>query len=149
MGSPFVDPQSGMVALPWYQFLRQIWLRVGGAVATVIFGTQTTKNVVTISLGPQAILTGTLDLDNNVLVTTPVAGNAPEILAPSSSPWVYVPTTQGTLIVFSGQLEIGRNGQWFTVGLTGGALPMLVGDSARVTWYGASKPGAVFLPGGA
>ncbi len=63
------------------------------------------------------------------------------------SPFVFVAPGPGTLVVASGKTELSRNGGgiYYTVGLQGGTVPVLISDQVRVSWTG-SAPLITFFP---
>lgn len=138
---------------PWYQFLRGMWLRIGGAVQDLVTGLLVGTNFVVMEISGFSfgVVTGTINSGNTVTVTTPVVGEAAAAVAAGASPFTYTATFQGTMIVFGGQVEFSRDSgaSWILASLTGGFVPMLVGDQIRVTWFGASAPTLTFLKGGA
>lgn len=76
------------------------------------------------------------------------AGGTPAAGAVASSPFVYSPIIAGTLQVNQGEVEVSRDGgvNYFLVSLTGGSVPLLFGDSARITWFSTIVPTAEFFP---
>jgi hypothetical protein len=66
----------------------------------------------------------------------------------SGNPFVFTAIVNGTMFLDQAlALEVSRDGvNWFTVLVTG-AVPMLAGDSLRISW--AVAPVAVFFPSGA
>ena len=154
---PMVD-DNGALSRPWYQFLRGLWLRFGGAIANPITGLLVDSGAVVLAEveGQEvALVSGAYDANTgDVTVSTPIVGAAaiPQVLG--ASPFIFTAAFQGTLIVQSAQVEISRNAgaNWYLVNATGGAIPMLTGDKVRVTWYGVgvgNRPTVTFLPGGA
>ena len=130
LNAPIID-DAGNVSIPWYRLLITLWTRSGGSVTN-------------------GSVNGTVQSDGNLQISTKVEGNGIEPIAVAQSPQIFAPTFQGTLIATACQVELSRNqGQtWFVVSPMGGAIPMLVNDWARFTWYGQS-PTLTFLPGGA
>lgn len=151
--SSFIDPNTLRIARPWYQLLRSLWLRTGGAVTSTVTAVFGAFNVLLVSTSDQttAVVNGVQLATGAVQVTAPVSGTPSETVMVGLSPFVYSAVFQGTAIVSGSQVEISRNSgiTWFLVTLQGGAIPLLVGDKLRLTWFGNSTPGLVFLPGGA
>lgn len=149
-----VDPETGTLTRPWYEFLRQIFLRIGGASSSVVNGALSTmNNVFLISLGSitRSMLAGIQKGDGNVVQCTPLEGSAEQGVVLGVSPFVYTAGFQGTLVVFGAGLEVSRDSgtTWHQVSLTGCPLPMLAKDQARITWRDpGSPPSVVFLPSG-
>jgi len=150
--APLVEPETGLIVFVWYAFLRQLWLRVGGAVGNILTGALAgVVPLLTIGQSVVALVAGELQKDGNVRVNTPVEGDAPQIVALGNSPFVFHTVFQGTLVVFGGEVELSRDTgtTWYKVGLAGGAVPVLVGDEIRITWYSPVPPPVTFFPGGA
>lgn len=76
------------------------------------------------------------------------AGGLATGTAPATSPFTYTPSIAGTLQIDQGKIEVSRNGgvTYYTVSLTGGSIPLLFGDIARISWYGLIIPTAEFFP---
>lgn len=156
LGTPLVNP-DGTIALAWQRLLISIWNKLGKGFSTAV-------NAVFISQTPvgsgallQAINAVNGEVIGEIALANVPGGNAvPQ--APGVSPFVFLAPMDGTLLVFSGQIEINRAdnypapsvpGAWRLVGLTGGLMPLLVGDQARVTWYDlANPPQVTWLPRG-
>ena len=137
----------------WAGLLRQLWLRTGGSFNYVVTATvQGLLWLIESGTSVLALVGGQLNAGQTaVVVTTPVAGGTAQALAPAGSPWPYVAAFQGTLLACGARVDLSRdNGvTYFPVTLTGGAVPMLTGDIAKLTWYSAVAPTVTFLPGGA
>jgi hypothetical protein len=84
-------------------------------------------------------------------MVTPLQGIAPTVITAGSSPFLFTPSFQGTLVVFGAEVELSRDSgtTWYKVTLNGGAIPLLVKDEVRITWYGSSSPIVTFFPSGA
>lgn len=144
LDSKIVNP-DGTLDWVWYRFLISLWQRSGGASP----GPTPPQVTVTLQLNggllqafefPSGQLIGTLDILG-------LAGQTGEIQQPEISPWSFSSSSAGTLVVYSGKVEVSRNGEAFTpLGLCGGAVPIRAFDSARVTWFGPDAPTVVWLP---
>jgi hypothetical protein len=138
--APAVDPESGLLTFVWYRFLANLWKQTGGSnipiAAGVVFAQVGAYVVAQLAATGAAIGT---------LLTNSSPGGSAQAQSPATSPWVFVAPQSGTLVVASGQVEYGRGGKYYLVGLTGGAIWLLAGDSVRVTWY-AAVPTVVWLP---
>lgn len=149
INSPFVEINRE-ISRPWYQFLRQLYLRTGGAMFTLVNAVVDTFGVFTLTANgvSSAVITGTENASGNVLQSTRLIGSPAVVLTLVTSPFVFIATAQGLLVVFGGQLDISRDngGTWVPVGLVGGALPMLTNDRARITWFSSLPPPVTFLP---
>jgi hypothetical protein len=137
-----VTAEDGRVTEPWRRFFLALWQKTGASNTTVqnfLFLQQT-------SAGLQAYTAGNPTVPVGTIPTTGGSGLPPQPLTLASSPFVYSAVGSGTLVVDSGLLEIkrGSGGTWYTVSLVGGALPLLAGDFARITWNGSS-PVAVWM----
>lgn len=75
-------------------------------------------------------------------------GGTPSASAPSTSPFLFVPSIAGTLQINQGEVEVSRNGgvTYYTVSLTGGSIPLLFGDQVRISWFSTTIPTAEFFP---
>lgn len=135
--------QNDRVTLSWSRFFTMLAALVGGSVVPV-------GNPVVIRLiGADRLgaydavtgeLLGTIPLENQ-------PGGTPQPVAITGSPQTYTAASDGTLVVFAAMVELSRDGAtWFKVTLQGGAVPMKVGDRARVTWYSADAPEITWFP---
>lgn len=129
---------NGRVTLSWSRFFTTLAGLVGGSLVPV------SNPVVIRVINPEQLgaydattgeLLGVIPLKNE-------PGGIPQPVAITGSPQIYKAISDGTLVVFSTALEVSRDGggTWFQVTLTGGALPLLVGDWARATWYDVATP---------
>lgn len=146
LDTPMVREGSGAVAIPWHQFFIELWQRTGGEFVPV--GDQVALQLNSTSNQIEAVDTVTGVIIGVVLVSTN-DGVAAVPIPLTGSPQVYIASVAGTLVVFAAQTELSRNGgaTWFTVSATGGALPLLAGDRARVTW--GAPPVITFFPSSA
>lgn len=141
----FVDPQSGNLEVPWHRFLIALWRKTGGSnvpvSGSVVLTEDTTGEI--LAYGEDGSLLGIVQLEAQ-------HGGVPQIVAPLGSPRVYSATSQGTLLVQPAKVELSRDSgtTWFLATLLGGAFPLKVGDSARVSWVGANSPVLTFFPDG-
>lgn len=72
----------------------------------------------------------------------------PATVAPGASPYTYVATDPGALVIQGGTVslvELGRKGTFVTTGLTTTVLNLLRGDQVRVTYVVA--PTMTFFKG--
>lgn len=137
---------NGTPSTVFGQFMLNLWAKLGGSSAVAAKAAFISLDGATVGLpadlyrSSDGQLIGALALAN-------VPGDPAQVLSPAVSPFTFAAPHDGTLIVFSGELEVSRNSgvTWYKVSLTGGALPMLVKDQARVTWYG-EPPQVTFLP---
>jgi len=140
LGTAFVDEQR-MLAKPWYRLLITLWQRTGANLP--IGGTVILNNT---PGGIQALDAGTGALLGYVPLTAAVGG-PPVVLAPAVSPFGYQATAPGTLVVTGAQVELRRGAIYYIVSPAGGAIPMLINDIVRLTWYNpAQLPTATFFP---
>lgn len=147
LDTPVVEPTTGIVSKPWHRLFIEIWKKAGGGllqVAETIYMGQTPAQA-GVSISAYRARDG-VRVGDLLLTNVGAAPAEPQVLA--GSPFVYTATRQGTLTVFSGQVEISRdNGlNWYLIGLMGGAIPMLRNDRVRVTWFQVDKPTVVFFP---
>jgi hypothetical protein len=146
-GFPYLDTpfvvEDRRISIPWYRFLVALWKATGGS-------TPSTSQVYFSLVGSQIIAYNSLtNAPIGALVTSGTPGGARVSVSVGASPFIYAPGSSGTLVVFSGQLEISRDSgsHWDLVGLAGGAAPMLKDDEARITYTDATyKPLAVWFP---
>lgn len=141
---PLVD-ENRIVSPGWYRFLLTIWKKTGGTVSSLP-GTL----FLTVNAAGQIVASSAADGQPvaDIPVVPPVNPKPPQVLHPTASPFIYTALVAGTLLCSGGQLEFARGplGTFYPVGLTGGALPLLVGDRARVTWFGIAPPPLTWLP---
>lgn len=139
--APLVAP-NGTATLVWYRFLANMWKQLGGG--TIAIGSLIALKPVVDGLAAVALASG--QVVAKVLSSISV-GATPQVqdLSSATSPWTFLAPGPGTLVVSSGQVEIGRQGQFFICGLAGAALPLMLSDSARVTWY-SHIPDVIWLP---
>ena len=139
--APAIDASTQTLTWPWYRFLANLWTQVGAGM--IPLGTGLT--LVQITAGLQALSNASGALVATVFGST-TTGATPALQTLTASPWVFKAGVPGTLLVFGGKVELQRVGVYYPVGLAGAALPLLVGDSARVTWYGPEPPTVTWLP---
>lgn len=141
LNAPFVDPTSGLVRDPWVRFLVNQFVKNGGNAGTIqssVYLQSGTSGITAYQAGSASSL--------GIVQTIGQKGQPVELLADGTSPKVFLAVVQGTLVVDSGKIELSRDGETFyTIGLAGGAIPLLVGDSARITWFTA-PPVLAFFP---
>lgn len=138
-GEPIVDLTTGVLTRPWQRFLANIWNKAGA-------GTSLT------STGYLAIVNGSLNayqaVTGMLLGRIALFGQQGQPAVPlivTASPFVFASPGTGTVVVESGQVELARNGIWYIAGLAGGAVPVLITDQVRVTYYN-TKPAVTYLP---
>lgn len=140
---PIAYEGSLIVTLSWSRLFTSLWNLSGGG-ATPSSSPIVLRLVGGGFLGAYDATTGEL---YGIIPLENIPGGPEQAVPAGVSPLVYGAITDGTLVVFSGQLELQRgSGGFRKVSLTGGALPMKPGDSARVTWYGADPPGITWYP---
>jgi len=140
LDTPLVREGSRAVDIPWHQFLISLWQRTGGEFIPV--GDQLALQLT----GAQVeVIDTTTGAVLGIALTSLSVGGAAVPVAIGASPQVYIATVAG-LLVATAQLELSRDGgtTWYLVNTTGGALPLLAGDRARVT-FGA-PPVITFFP---
>ena len=155
LSTPLTNP-DGTISIPWYQFLVSLAQRTGMTTpgTAAVDGLQSSQNSVVLGQTSQAAgapLAAYSALSGDYLGTLQLADEAggpaePQTL--TTSPWTFTAAMGGTLEVFSGAVEISRDGgvTWYTIGLCGGAVPVLLDDQVMVTWYSTDIPVVVFLP---
>lgn len=143
LSSPIVN-EDGTLALPWYRLFISLWQRTGAG------SQQTNTSAVLVEASPQKAPIAVVDaMTGKVFGELRFSGGGgrpvqEQIVA--ASPFEYSALADGTLVVDSGQVELSRDGvKFYTCGLAGGALPMLAGDRARVTFY-HQAPTVAFFP---
>jgi len=141
LGTEFVD-ENRRLGKPWYRLLITLWQRTGANLP--ITGSVILNNTVS---GIQALDASTGALLGYVNLTAAVGGS-PVALAPAVTGFTYTPTAPGTLVVTGAQVEIKRGASaFFVVTPNGGPVPMLIGDTARLTWYNVAQiPTATYFP---
>lgn len=132
LNTPVIQ-QDGRVSIPWYKFFISLWQKAGSAYTPVV-GSVALQNT---GSGIEAI-DATSGASLGFLITT----GAPGAVIPipqGVSPQTYVPASPGTLVVAGAQVELSRDSgvTWYLASPNGGSFPLLFGDRARMTWYGA------------
>lgn len=146
LGTPMIDPRTGAIDPTWHRLLVSMWTKQGLAY-------QSTSSTVILSQNPD---TGDIDvilaITGEVLGTLPFSGGGggpavPQV--PVASPFTFVASQSGTLVASAGKVELSRDSgtTYYQVYLTGGAVPVLLSDRVRVTWYGLDLPVVTFFPG--
>lgn len=151
LDSPMVN-QDGSPSIPWYAFFIALWGKAGGSTpitGTVVFSFANSIlsafTAVPTLIG--ALIYGNAQSDGTIRLRSRISGGAPIPQSPVASPFTFDANSQGVLVIQNGQVELSRDsGTWYVTGLTGGVIPMLAGDSVRVTWYGADAPLVTFFP---
>ena len=150
-GMPRLDARAvnpdGTFSRAWYRLIIDQWKRNGGSfnsAPNACFVQQSPVGAgapLSVYKSYNGELIGTIALVN-------IPGEPAVPLVPVASPFSYVAPKDGTLVVFSGLVELSRDSgvTWYKVSLAGGALPMLIKDQARVTWYGDEPPELTFFP---
>lgn len=140
--------EDGTISLAWYRLLISLWNRTG---SNKIID----PRAVVLQLDPDGIVelidSTTGEVLGTVVTTAAFAGGPARRQVVGASPFVFVADGPGTVVVFAAQAELSRDGgaTWFKVTLQGGAVPVLIGDRVRVTWYGAGAdnlPEVTFFP---
>lgn len=151
LNSAVTNP-DGTLNRTWFDFFRQLWLRTGGGtnlvVSALLQGGIWVLEFVTSSI---AVVGGNINASGTAVeISTPLIGGLPQAQALGISPWTFTATFQGTLLVFGARVDFSRDAgaTFFPVTLQGGAIPMLVGDLVKLTWFGDPPESVVFLPGG-
>lgn len=140
LDTAFVDLSNGYIVRPWQRFLLSLWQKTGGSNSSLP-GAYYLNATPDGQIGIYQTLTGKL-----VGVLNPVNPQPPEVLTLTSNPFVWTPKVPGTLIVFGGKLQIERaTATLYDIGLTGGCVPMLHGDSVTISWFGPDAPPSVWL----
>lgn len=132
---------DGTFTFVWYRFLSNLWQQLGRSnipIGQMVLLQQITQGLQALTASTGAVL--------GKLLTSFSVGGVPEPLALVNSPWTFSAPGPGTLLVSSGACAIGRGGTFYPAGLTGGVLPLMLGDSVQVTWYGHVPPTATWLP---
>lgn len=135
---------KGNAALPWYFLFITLWNKTGGSIVPANAPVFLTVNGTLLEVFEQG---NPIPVGNVTLINAP--GQPAEAIDTSAgSPIVFTATRTGTLVVFGAQTELSRDQgvTYFSVSLTGGAIPILNADMVRITWYGASAPPATFFP---
>lgn len=139
--TPFVDA-GGVMNFEWARVLIQLFRLSGNSRITLADG------VYLIEVSPNHIdaystaddsFIGTLALKN-------IPGPPAVPVDPGGvSGFTYGATTDGTLTVFGAKVEMQRDDEAFIpLSLTGGSFPMLVNDTARLTWFSSVAPTVFF-----
>lgn len=138
--APLVNGE-GVIQDYWYRFLHALFVKLGGTQSL----TQQQTYVVNGPGGLQVYSSATGQL-LGTLVSSGTKGAPAVAQVVGPSPWTFQALVAGVLIVESGQVELSRDGTTFYIcGLAGAPVPLLNGDSVRVTYYDAA-PKVTFLP---
>ena len=140
VGTPMVDPQSGLAEGPWPRFFIEIWKRTGGSGvssqngAYLVFGSDGSIS---------AYATATNELIGELLLGG--GGSAKQVPA-LTSPLNYSAPSAGTLVWSNGSLTLTRGSTSISLsGTTGGNITLAAGDTILLSWTG-SNPNVVFFP---
>lgn len=139
-----ISEDDGNVTYPWSRWFLLIWNLVGGGMVPV-------QNPVVLrlitpdELGAYSAATGEL---LGIIPLENQPGGAAQPVAITGSPQVFTAPGDGTLVVFAAKVELSRdNGvTWYIVTLNGGAVPMLMNDQVRVTWFSTEPPTITYFP---
>ena len=143
LDAPLVD-EGGNITPWWYRLLTLLWQRTGGATPLPYSGfialNPATAQYV-LYAGGQATPVGNV-------TTNSITGGPVEIPTPGPSPWVFTATAVGTLFVGGAQVAVRRGpvGVWHQFSVQGGAVPLLNGDAAQLTWFGHDLPTVAWFP---
>ncbi len=133
---------------PWHRFFISLWQKTGGSTAgptNTVYITQGDDDnaplVVRKSIPPDFPVLGTFTLQN-----TGGGPAVPQVLG--ASPFIFEAPKDGTLVVFAAQVELSRDAgaTYYKVTLQGGAIPVLLFDKVRVTWFGPNLPEVTYFP---
>jgi hypothetical protein len=136
LSSEFVEPNR-LISIPWHKLLITLWQRTGGSIVPAS-GSVSLYNT---GSGIQAIDNASGTVLGFVYLASASGGPAVNVPATGTGQ-VYQAAVPGTLVVFGAKVELSRDGgaNYFSVTLQGGALPMLVNDKARMTWFNPATP---------
>ena len=140
VGTPMVDPQSGLAEGPWPRFFIEIWKRTGGSGVS----SQNGAYLVFDSDGSiSAYSTATNKLIGELLLG---GGGSAEQVPVLASPLNYSAPSIGTLVWSNGSLTLTRGSTSITLaGSTGGNITLAAGDTILLSWSGPN-PNVVFFP---
>lgn len=152
LDSPMVSP-GGALTLVWQRFMLSMWSKLGGnasqASTAVFLSTSAAPSSGSTSSGSAAIAaynssTGALI---GTISTTGTGGPA-QVISPTASGFTYTAPGEGSLLVLGARVDVSRDGgtTFYPVTLTGGAVPLLTGDVAKLTWFSAQAPTVTWLP---
>lgn len=139
LNTPLID-ETGNPSIPWYRTLIDMWKKLGGS------SSNTPDMVFFQQINGSIFAFDSASGDPLGQIPSLIAGPAqPQILG--TSPFVFTATVAGTLVIDSGKVEISRNNgvTWYQCSLQGGAIPMLIADKVRITWF-QQTPVVAFLP---
>lgn len=147
METPMTDA-NGRVTRPWYRFLISMWQKTGQGTSQ-----GSTAAYLQLSPGPTGLPVQVINATTGTVIGTVAFGSSsggpaqPQAIA--GSPFIFTAGANGTLVIFGAEAELSRDHgvTYYPATLNGGALPMLLGDVIRVTWFNpASPPQITFLP---
>ena len=138
LSTPFID-EGGRVSTPWYLLLIALFKKTGGSQSSQAGTAYVESDGERFDAYTQdGTLLGQLQFVN----TEPGAVDA---LVLTGSPFVYQAPVNGTLVVESGKLEISRGtSDFLQASVVGGALPLKIGDKARISWTLGAPPAHFF-----
>lgn len=148
LGTPFVD-SDGHLDHAWYRLLISMWNKLGKTLsqaANAVFIQQTATDA-----GAPLSVFSSVDgsFIGEIFLQDQKGAPAVPVDVGLISPFVFsAAASGGTLIVFGAQVEMSRDlgVTWYLATLQGGPIPLLLGDSARLTWFGPTAPPTVFFP---
>lgn len=142
-GTPAVNP-DGTWSIPWYRVIVQFFRLQGNsqvALAEGVYLKEISAHRVDAFSTADDSLIGTLALKN-------IPGPTPTPEPPGAPGFTFTPAIDGTLTVFGGRVEMERDAGGFSVlSLCGGSFPMLVNDTARISWFTGVPPEVQFWGG--
>lgn len=145
LDTPAIDLATGAWTPPWYRVLISLWQKLGGSKSSLPASTFLQQ------AGTSVVAFNALDgsqIGSGPLAFGKVNGLAMETLLVGASPATLVATSSGTLVISGGgQVEISRPpGPFILASLVGGVLPVIGGDSVRLTYFSGPAPTAHFFP---
>lgn len=139
LDSPLVD-SNGRLSPPWNRLFLYLLQSVGNGNIPQVSSVQLiSQGNDVIAVDNKGNVLGTLNLENQ-------PGPPEQVLAVGASPFVYPAHIDGTLLVNKGQLELARSGMFYVVSPMGGAVRLLNGDKARVTWFTSDPAEVIWFP---
>lgn len=142
LDSHFVD-ESRNILYPWYRLLVALWQLTGSGlipISQAVFLKQIHPQQIQVFDTSPGGVVGFIRLKNQ-----PGATAVQQTLV--TSPFNFVAPGDGTLAAFSCEMDLTRGAITQKLTLTGGAVPLMSGDSVKLSWTGV-LPTATWFPSG-
>ena len=142
--SSVLTPEGRLTPL-WQRLFLALWQKLGAGQSQTAFAVYLERDSTTGAVYAYNSADGTVI--GQVTLGDTVGGPAQAVAIGSVSPYTYVATVAGVLVVFGAHIDVSRdNGAtWYRVTEMGGQVVLQKRDRARLTWYG-DPPQTTFFP---